>query len=78
MTAGIREFFEQYRAALSVPNWLRMLGLGTLVLCVSGTFVGIFYGVFPEMWKLGQSGNWSWWQYALAVPNPVFREHSWP
>ncbi len=51
-----------------MPNWLRTIGLVALALCAYFVFAGIFYGGFPAIWKAGHSGNWSWWQYALAVP----------
>jgi hypothetical protein len=50
---------------MNVPGWMKAVGAAVLVLSVAGIFIG---GGFPYLMNTGRSGDWSWWQYALAVP----------
>jgi hypothetical protein len=51
-----------------MPTWARVIGGAALGLTALGVFYGIFLGGFPSIWKAGRESDWSWWQYALAVP----------
>jgi hypothetical protein len=51
-----------------VPTWAKNIGVVALMLTLTGVFYGIFLGGFPAIWKAGHASDWSWWQYALAVP----------